>query len=213
MVQDIDFWHAKWEANQLGWHQSSEHPSLAKYSAQFLPTGNVFVPLCGKSKDMIYLHDQGHKIMGIDLSPIAVKDFFAENHMPPTHTLIGELERYTSGDFTLYAGDFFTLQKSHMQNINAMYDRAALIALTPDLRRQYARHLRNILPKGTHILLVALEYDQSQMAGPPHRVDAAEIQNLFGSWCQIETIETSEPEDFRGIPAHETVTHLIVNEA
>jgi thiopurine S-methyltransferase len=213
MTQDPDFWHAKWEADQIGFHQSTIHPSLEKHAPRYLPAGDVFVPLCGKTKDMTYLNDQDHKVIGIDLSPIAVRDFFAENNMSPTHTHAGELEQSTSGDFTLYAGDFFTLKASHMKNVKSVYDRAALIALTPDLRRQYAQHLRDILPKGTHILLIALEYDQSQMDGPPHRVDATEIQDLFGSWCQIEKIETSEPEKFRGILAHETVTHLVVNAA
>jgi thiopurine S-methyltransferase len=98
-----------------------------------------------------------------------------------------------------------------MHSVKAVYDRAALIALPPELRRDYALHLKKILRTGTDILLICLEYDQSLMSGPPFRVDGAEIRDLFGSWCTLKTLETSPPEDFRGIQAHETVTHLRVN--
>ena len=43
---------------------------------------SIFVPLCGKTLDLIWLNEKGHTVMGCELSEVAAKQFFEENKIP-----------------------------------------------------------------------------------------------------------------------------------
>ncbi len=206
------FWHNKWQRGEIGFNQDRPHIALKKYWPDLGLTENseVFVPLCGKSVDMIALQKQSHKIIGVEICLPAINDFFAENNIQFTKHKNSEFDIYESGDYKIYHGDFFKLKANHLRNIKAVYDRAALIALPKDMQKDYAEHLRQILPKGTVILLVTLEYDQSKISGPPFSTPQKQVEKLFASYCKIETIIKMPPEDFRGIKAIETIYKLIV---
>ncbi|MCP5146447.1 MAG: thiopurine S-methyltransferase [Gammaproteobacteria bacterium] len=177
-----EFWHERWAANQIGFHRADVHPFLARYwpTLKVVPGATVFVPLCGKSLDMHWLAERGHEIIGVELSEAAVSQFFAEAGLQPKCDSLSGLKRYTASGITLYCGDFFSLTEEMMIDTGGIYDRAALVALPPDIRRRYVHHLRSILPRRhLDMLLVTLEYDQSLVAGPPHCVPATEIDMLF----------------------------------
>jgi len=211
-MEDPIFWHDKWNTNKIGFHQECYHSALLQYWADFnLATGAaVFVPLCGKSSDMVWLAKRGHTVLGIELSPIAARDFFLENNIEYTISKSGKFQKYQGGPYTIFVGDFFALTKTDIPNIRAVYDRAALIALPAKMRREYGEHLKSILDKGTEILLITLAYNQASMDGPPFSVPSDEVHKKFQPWCNINTLETSPPEDFRGINAHETVYQMTV---
>lgn len=188
-----EFWHERWESDQLGFHQEEVNARLAKnWSALALPSeAEVFVPLCGKSLDMVWLRERGHSIVGIELSPIAIRDFFAAGGIEPTIDELGPLVRFRSAGYTLYCGDFFDLTPEHLANTTACYDRAALIALPPELRARYAAQMTRILPHEISVLLISIEYDQTRMSGPPHSVTPNEVERLFGDQFEIERLESS----------------------
>lgn len=171
---------------------------------------SVLVPLCGKTSDMLWLLEQGHKTIGAELSPIAAQDFFAENKMDCETTKSDSFENYEGGNISILVGDFFDLTPADIPNIKAVYDRAALIALPAEMRKKYAAHLKTILDRGDQVLLITLAYDQAKMDGPPFSVTNDEVQNLFGDWCAITKLETLPPENFRGIDAFETTYKLTV---
>ena len=89
-----NFWHERWQSNQLGFHQDATNQRLMTYWPQLaLAAGStVLVPLCGKSLDMAWLAAQGHKVLGIELSQIAVDAFFSENKLTVTKETVGEFE-------------------------------------------------------------------------------------------------------------------------
>ncbi len=209
---DAAFWHDKWETGRIGFHQDDYHPALTKYwpCLELTPTETVFVPLCGKSKDMLYLRAQGHDVFGIELSEAAVKAFAHENELNLLPATKDNAVRHEGEGYDLCAGDFFALTSQDFKGVGAVYDRAALIALPPDLRDKYAAHLKAHLPKGTEILLITLTYDQSKISGPPFSVPEDTVQTLFGDWCRIQELEKVEPENFRGIRAYETIYRLTV---
>lgn len=180
-----EFWHERWEQNQIGFHQGEFNSLLQRYWAQLaIPEGSgVFVPLCGKSRDMLWLRAQGLNVTGIELSPIAVRDFFAENALAPMVTQQGKFERWESDGLAILLGDFFDLQTSDVADCVVTYDRASLIAMPPDMRTAYAAHLTALLPVPT--LLVTMEYDQQEMAGPPFAVHEAEVQALYAPHFQV----------------------------
>jgi len=154
----------------------------------------VFVPLCGKSLDMSWLRAAGHPIKGVEFSPIAIRDFFAENQIEASTSSEGALECSTGSGYELYCGDFFDITPKILATVRAVYDRASLIALPPELRQRYAAHLIQSLPREITIMLITLEYDSSRMNGPPHSVPASEVETLFGEAFTIETLWSSGPE-------------------
>jgi thiopurine S-methyltransferase len=210
----IEFWHERWESNQLGFHQTEVNPLLREHWSRLdVPTGaTVFVPLCGKSLDMLWLRAAGHAVIGIELSPIAIRDFFSAAEIESTSSATpgaapiagdandvisepGGLGCSTGGGFHLFCGDFFALEPTHLAGVRAVYDRASLIALPPEMRVRYAEHLAGVLPAEVSIFLITIEYDQSQMKGPPHSVPADEVTRLFGDNFEIECLGSSGPEE------------------
>jgi len=188
------FWHERWENNQLGFHQQEINGSLVEHWPALSLRANapVFVPLCGKSLDMRWLHDAGHPVIGVEISPIACRNFFDEAGIPFTvDALPGGLECYAGENYQLYCGDLFALKAKHLAHVEAVFDRASLIALPPDTRKRYAQHMKAILPQDISILLITVEYDQSKMSGPPHSVPDAEVEALYADAFSLEVIATS----------------------
>lgn len=186
------FWHERWQNNEIAFHQPAASPHLERFWPQLnMSTGaEVFVPLCGKSLDMLWLREQGLQVLGIELSDVAVRDFFAENNLEPTRSKQGKFERWQVDGITLLLGDFFELAVDDLQGVSAVYDRASLIALPPDMRFRYAEHLAGILPDAAETLLVTLEYPQQEMDGPPFSVSRQAVNDLFGGWRDVACLHS-----------------------
>jgi thiopurine S-methyltransferase len=118
--------------------------------------------------------------MGVEISPIAVSSFFQENRLEPERVRLERFERWESEGVSIYLGDFFDLTTNDLADIKGVYDRASLIAMPPDMRERYAKHLISILPISVPVLLVTIEYDQSEMEGPPFSVTENEVCALYG---------------------------------
>lgn len=184
------FWHARWQANEIGFHQTDINPHLQAYwpDVRAEPNGCVFVPLCGKSRDMLWLAGQGQRVLGVEVSPIAVAAFFEENALAFTARGDARFVCRHAGEITLLEGDFFDLTGADLDGITAVYDRASLIALPPPLRRRYAEHMAMLLSPGTPVLLITLDYPPREMDGPPFAVSAAEVETLFTSTFHTEPL-------------------------
>lgn len=185
-----DFWHERWHLGQTGFHQDDINPYLRQYWQRIGAdaASRVFVPLCGKSADMLWLRAQGHAVLGVELSPLAVAAFFAEHGLQPAVHTQGAFAVHEADSLRLYCGDFFDLRAEDLAGVTAVYDRASLIALPPPMRPAYAAHLRRLLAPGSQVLLVAFEYPQDEMDGPPFSVSEAEIRSLYGGDCAIELL-------------------------
>lgn len=180
-----DFWLQRWQNQQIGFHLNAPHPLLQKYHEQCFPERNVLVPLCGKSLDMEFLATMGHKVIGVELSELAVSQFFSERELSPSVSSNGTLKQFEAADYCLYQGDFFDLDEAAVGATTHVYDRAALIALPSAMRRQYVAHIEKILPRPVSILLITLDYDQSAMQGPPFAVSEQEVADLYGQATSI----------------------------
>jgi len=158
-----DFWSERWSRNQIGFHQGEINSLLrAHWSRLHVPKGaKVFVPLCGKSRDIMWLRARGHHVVGVELIRIALHDFFAENALTPTVTAQPPFERWEADGVTLWCGDFFDLIAVDLDDVGAVYDRASLIALPPDMRQRYVEHMHSILPPRAETLLVQSLYGDS----------------------------------------------------
>ncbi|WP_236178069.1 thiopurine S-methyltransferase [Pseudomonas sputi] len=185
-----EFWHKKWELNQIGFHQPEVNPYLQRHWPDLaLPAqARVLVPLCGKSLDLLWLAGQGYRVLGVELSQRAVEDFFREQQLQAQISEEGGFKVYRGGAIELWCGDFFALSASDVADCTGLYDRAALIALPAPMRERYVTHLLGILPVGLRGLLITLDYDQAQMPGPPFAVEDSEVQRLFGGDWQVQAL-------------------------
>lgn len=189
-----DFWHERWASNQIGFHEGKPNSFLTRFFPRLELTSGarIFVPMCGKSVDMLWLAQQGHRVLGVELSSVAVQTFFAENQLTAEQRVQGVFSCWRSGTIEILCGDFFALTAAELSGVTAVYDRAALIALPEAMRKAYARHLEIILPGSVRHLLITLDYPQEQMQGPPFSVDAAEVQRLFAERHTIEPLDSRD---------------------
>jgi thiopurine S-methyltransferase len=195
---DREFWIERWERREIGFHQATAHASLERYWASLGVPGDarVLVPLAGKSLDMAWLRARGHGIVGIELSEIAVREFFASQGLEPlVERAAPALSRWSAGGYELLCGDFFAVDAAVAGACAAVYDRAALVALPPDMRVRYAAKMDELCHPGTRMLLATLEYAQEMRNGPPFSVGADEVASLYGAGWSIELLDRSEPHD------------------
>lgn len=190
---DREFWQQRWRDNQIGFHQPHLNPHLLRYWERLgvPPGGCVLVPLCGKSLDMCWLSER-HPVLGVELSEKAIEDFGRENALAFARTQQAPFSVYRAGAITLLGGDFFEVRPRQTDAVTAVYDRAALIALPETMRRRYAEKLAVLVKPGTPMLLITLDYDQSEMKGPPFSVPAAEVEALFAVEWALEKLETRD---------------------
>jgi len=178
---DQDFWHERWRDNKIGFHRPGVNPQLKIFWDRLSARAGerILVPLCGKSQDLLWLADQGQKVCGVELSEIAARAFGKEQGIDLAEDRAGNFLRFNSPDIEIYVGDFLSFTREAAGVFPLFYDRAALIALPPDMRGRYAAKLVSLLGKDARGLLITLEYDQRQMGGPPFSVTGDEVQRLF----------------------------------
>ncbi len=197
-----DFWHERWASGQLGFHQVvPDHILLAHWRDMSVDGGSkVFVPLCGKSLDMIWLREQGYAVVGIELSEQAVGDFFAENALEHSIEERDGFRVYRGDGIDIWCGDFFALPAGAVLGVGAIYDRGSLVALPPEMRLGYARKLQEVLP-GVPMFLSCVEYDQTEMGGPPFSISRGEVEQHYGARYDVaqiyEELDREIPERFR----------------
>ena len=191
---DKNFWHRRWQKNEIGFHMTDPHPFLQQFFPllQTQPTDSVFVPLCGKSPDLVWLREEGLKVVGIELSRTAIMAFFNENDLPGHWTDEAVLPFCSAEGYKLYCGDFFDLTATEVSGINAYYDRGALVALPPEMRVRYVAHMAALMPPGGRVLLISYSYNQSETKGPPFSVPQQELEILFSESFRVEILSEED---------------------
>ena len=203
-MKDPEFWHGKWAANQIGFHLEDVNPLLIKYWQETNPSqeDNVFVPLCGKSEDLVWLATKHSDVQGVELSNIAVRAFFAEHfYTPMVMPINGQHELFQFDELSIYVGDYFT---APIKPVDIVYDRASLIALPEEMRVQYVEKIKSLLKPGGRILLVTLDYDQELMPGPPFAVPESEVRVLYEGYEITKLESNEEAEKHPKIAKHES---------
>jgi len=187
---ESDFWIKKWEEKEIGFHQNDYNPDLLEYfnHLNIDKRSEVLVPLCGKTKDMMWLYEQGYKVYGVELSPVAVMEFFQENDLLYNISLYKNHQCFHTTDhrINIFCGDIFKFEEDYkLPEFKAVFDRAAMVALPEQKRIEYANTLMKLAPKASH-LLITFEYDQDKASGPPFSVSEEEIKKLFNEMsCKV----------------------------
>lgn len=191
---ELTEWDARWRNGQIGFHQPDVSDFLDEYADRVFgaaASGRVLVPLCGKSLDMVFLAQRAAAVVGVEYVEQAVEEFFAERGLSPDVDR-GPPVLYRAHKYIVFATDFFTVTNEHVGEIDAIFDRASLVALDPEARVDYVDHLRSLVPAGAMTLLITFDYEQSEMNGPPFAVSDNEVERLFRDGFAIEHLETRD---------------------
>ncbi len=194
---DKSFWHKRWDDNDIAFHQSDFNGLLVKhFAALTMPRGSrVFVPLCGKTNDIAWFLAQGFQVVAVELSEKAVVQLFESLDISPQVDVVDTqnkcLKRYQGEGIVVYAGDLFLLDRNLLGQVDATYDRAALVALPSRMREKYAQHVLGITRKSPQ-LLITFAYDQNKMEGPPFSISTEELAKHYNS-THVITLKESVP--------------------
>lgn len=194
---DHAFWRSRWQEGRTGFHEGKPNAYLSKHANWLAECRRVLVPLCGKTEDLAFLAGRGHEVVGVELVEDAVRQFFAEHQITPIVAARDGFASYTAGPITVFAGDYFATTAALVGEIDGIYDRAALIALPPELRARYVPHTRAIAPLAKRELLVTLEYPAGSFEGPPFAVHETEVRALFAG-ADVRIVDGGFDPDKRG---------------
>ncbi|MEX1081572.1 MAG: thiopurine S-methyltransferase [Halofilum sp. (in: g-proteobacteria)] len=191
---DLQFWRDRWENQEIAFHQETVDPHLQALWPQIAPPAGAaaFVPLCGKSLDLHWLAQRGHRVVGVEISALAAEALFREHGLQPEIATRGAFQEFRHGPIRLLCGDFFDLAPNDLADVRLVHDRAALIALPEATRRTYAAKMGELLPRGAVILLITYDYPPAEMAGPPYPVTPAEIERIYGNAFAIKLVEDQD---------------------
>lgn len=197
---DASFWHQKWERGEIGFHESQTNLYLLAHIDKLnLATGaRLFLPLCGKTLDIAWLLGRGYRIAGAELSALAIDELFKGLGLQPNIVTNGALTHYSAHNIDIFVGDIFSLSHDQLGAIDAIYDRAALVALPEALRKRYTTHLMQLCAHAPQ-LLICFVYDQSLLAGPPFSVGDDEVNRHYAAHYDLALLARVEmPEKFKG---------------
>jgi len=188
---NVDFWHQKWEKDEIGFHADMPNPLLTAYFSELnIQAGSrVFLPLCGKTLDIKWLLSKGYRVVGAELSQRAIEQLFSELALEPKVTEGGKLLHYQAKNLDIFVGDIFDLSNNEIGVIDAIYDRAAFVALPDDMRKRYSKHLVAITKKAKQ-LLITFEYDQSLIGGPPFSISSDEVNHHYKEAYNLTLLES-----------------------
>lgn len=190
---DPSFWHQRWEKNEIGFHEGNPNQLLvAHFHELSVAKGRrVFVPLCGKTLDISWLLSRGYRVAGAELSQLAIEQLFMDLGMQPEIETVGNVEQWSANNLDIFVGDIFELSGKMLGQVDAVYDRAALVAFPADLRTRYSVHLMEMTDKAPQ-LLICYEYDQSLMEGPPFSVSDEEVHRHYATTYHLTLIASTQ---------------------
>jgi len=192
-MMDPSFWHQRWEKNEIAFHESKANPVLIKYVTELsLAKGSrVFVPLCGKTRDISWLLSKGYRVAGAELSQIAIEQLFIELGLQPEISTVGEVEQWSANRVDIFVGDIFALSRKMLGPVDTIYDRAALVAFPEDIRHRYTAHLTGMTGKAPQ-LLICYDYDQTLMQGPPFSIRNEEVHRHYADHYEVTLMASTD---------------------
>ncbi|XP_013388872.1 probable thiopurine S-methyltransferase [Lingula anatina] len=194
--KDLDAWKSKWVEGQARWHKTVVHQLLVKHLDRLLAgksNAKIFFPLCGKSLDMKWLADQGHTVVGVEASELAVQSFFTENDIQYTVTDVpaidGKLYQDLDNKIRIYVGDFFKFSREMEGEFDSIWDRGSLVAIDIEDRERYVKLMVSLMSEDCQYLAEVYHYEGGDKEPPPHSVHPDTIHKLFENTCDVKMIE------------------------
>ena len=188
---ELSYWQSRWKKGNIGFHLDEVYPGLLEHweVLQLSQKSTVLVPMCGKSMDLMWLAGRAHKVVGVEVSQIAVEDFFLDHSLTPVESSFAHFSIFKARNIELWCGDFFKLPVHKFQNPDLIYDKGATVALPQKMRKNFSEILKNLSSSNTKLLIQHFEYPKTEMTGPPFSVPLSEIEELYGDIFSIEQLD------------------------
>lgn len=202
---EADYWHNLWDKKETGWHLEDTNRLLVKHFSKLKlkKESRVFVPLCGKTVDIKWLLQQGYRVVGVELNKTAVEELFKYLQLEASIKEVGSLYLYSAYNIDIFLGDIFELNRKLLGRVDATYDRGAIVALPPKMRKRYTVLISEITDRANQ-LLISFDYDQSSMDGPPFSVDKTLLSTYYSNLYKITLLETITIDNF-GFDIYENI--------
>jgi thiopurine S-methyltransferase len=197
---DQDFWHRRWAKNEINFHEAEANRLLVSHvdAMALRAKARIFLPLCGKTNDIAWLRGRGFSVVGAELSEQAIIQLFAENGWEPRIEQRDGFKLCQADGVEIFVGDIFALTPQLLGPVDAVYDRAALVALPAEMRGRYAQHLAQ-LTRHAQQLLIVFEYDQEKMKGPPFSVNRDEVFRQYSGRYDVTMLASETvPNKLKG---------------
>lgn len=187
---EAQYWHQKWQRGDIAFHREEANPHLVAHLSKLnlAQASRVLLPLCGKTRDIAYLLSGGYQVIGVELSELAVRELFEDLSVTPQITQVAGFTCYSADGIDIFVGDFFQLSAELTGKIDAIYDRAALVALPLQMRIDYTAHLIKISHNAPQ-LLVTYEYQQELIDGPPFSISEEEVARHYAASYELDLLE------------------------
>jgi thiopurine S-methyltransferase len=176
-MPEQDFWAERWTKGEIAFHEGRVSEHLERFVGELGKPGRVFVPLCGRAYDLLWLRQRGFNVVGAEFVESAARQFFVEHGIESYEIEVGDIPAISGGGITIVIGDVFKIEAEEIGRFDAIYDRAALVALDPTRRAEYVQLLNTLREPGAPWLLITVEHDRA--GGPPFSVPPATVDELF----------------------------------
>jgi thiopurine S-methyltransferase len=192
-ADDRAFWQERWDRGEIGFHEGAPNDLLVAHIGALerdrAERLRVLVPLAGKAEDSWWLADRGHEVVGVEFVMEALEAFYSSRgiDLRQHEHALGSLRAFTAGGVTMLCDDFFAVTPAAVGTFDAIYDRAALVALEPSTRARYVELCRALCKPDARVLLIAFTYDQTKAPGPPWSLDRATVEALWGPVTPLQT--------------------------
>lgn len=189
------FWDSRWAEGKIGFHESEVNPALVRFGDFAPPTRRdapprVLVPLCGKSLDLVWIAQKGIEVVGIEFVAKACDEFFEERGERPEELTLGGWPARRAAGVTLVQADFFRVTPEALGRFDGVYDRAALVAIEPERRPDYATQLARLAAPGGKLLLLTFVHDIGH--GPPHSVPEGDVRRTLGPTFGVDLVSDED---------------------
>ena len=198
-------WKDRWATNTIAWHGDDVNDVIKAHGDKLLKANDsctadmrVFVPLCGKSLDVAFFarNEDVTEVVGVDGIKKALQEFASEHpdlelkEMESTESY----EVFKGKKISLLKGDFFELNdESTGGKFAAIYDRASLVAIRPEMREKYIAVMQRLIAPGGKILLVTVEHDTG--TGPPFSIPETDVLLLYEGQGWVESVTQMNPDE------------------
>jgi len=190
-----NFWRERWDEGRIGFHEREGNALLREHWGELLERrpqnqagSRVLVPLCGKTNDLTWLRARGHAVVGVEFVESAAIAYFAELGVTPRRVERERLVCYEHDGVSIWVANFFDVTSEHVGTFDLLYDRAALVAITPGERTRYIERLAALSNPGADLFLISFNHDFE--GGPPFSISG--VEGLLAPRFALEQVESRD---------------------
>lgn len=212
-----EIWEQDWTTDKPEFHTDEVNAMLIKQHEE-LTRGRknlrILVPLCGKSVDMIWLADQGHTVVGVELIRKAIEIFLRDNKLTYHEKSVslspeiqGTVFKANEKDITLFECSIFDFSAEVAGGrFDCIWDRGSMTAIgmmKEGRLRQYTDIMLGCLkPDGRYFIEFFVPESPESMSQSFKFISEKILTDLFGERCTIRFLgqekmpgeETDKPE-------------------